>query len=35
VKINNLDIVGVSISPDEAHTPLIVDADAMLPGAMF
>jgi hypothetical protein len=32
--IHNLDIVSVSVAPHETHTPLIVNPDAMLAGAI-
>jgi len=32
VVINNFNVAGVSIVPDKAHAPLIIDADAVLPG---
>jgi len=32
--IDNLDIGGAAIRPDKAHTPLIVDANAVLTGAI-
>jgi len=32
--VNNFNIFRVSILPDEAHPKLIVDADAMLTGAI-
>lgn len=28
--IHNLDLIGIPVSPDKAHTPLIVDPDAVL-----
>jgi len=31
VIVDNLDLPGVAITPDEADTPLLVDANAMLP----
>jgi len=32
--IDNLDIGGAAIRPDKAHTPLIVNANAVLTGAI-
>jgi len=32
--IDNLDIGGVAVCPDKAHTPLIIDANAVLSGAI-
>lgn len=34
VVINDLDVKGVSVFPDETDTPLIVDPDAVLPRAV-
>jgi hypothetical protein len=34
VVVNDLDIVGVAVSPPEADAPLIVDADAVLAGSI-
>ncbi len=28
--VDDLDVVGVPVLPDEAHTPLIIDPDALL-----
>jgi hypothetical protein len=34
VIVNDLDIFGAAISPDKAHAPLVVDADAPLSSAV-
>jgi hypothetical protein len=34
VIVHDLDLVGVSVVPDEAHTPLIVDPHAVLPPSL-
>ena len=33
--IDNLDLIGISSFPPEANAPLLVDADAPLPGAVM
>ncbi|QNM61416.1 hypothetical protein XHV734_2653 [Xanthomonas hortorum pv. vitians] len=30
VVIDNLNVLGAGVSPDKAHTPLVIDADAVL-----
>jgi len=32
--INDLNVEGVPILPGEAYSPLVIDADAVLPGAV-
>jgi len=32
--VSDLSVVGVSVSPAEAHAPLIIDADAVMPLAI-
>jgi hypothetical protein len=33
VIVNNLDVEAISGTPEKADSPLIIDADAVLPGA--
>jgi hypothetical protein len=34
VVVDDFDLVGTVVTPDEAHAPLVVDAEAVLPGSL-
>jgi len=35
VVIHDFNLIGIAIIPDKAYTPLHIDADGVLPGAIF